>query len=48
VAAAAPAVAPASVVSAAPSLYAGMGVLDDVDTGSMDLDAVLRRRRAAS
>ncbi|MFP3466009.1 hypothetical protein [Leifsonia sp. SIMBA_070] len=40
-------VAPVSSV-AVPSRYASMGVLDDVDTGSMDLDAVLRRRRAAS
>ncbi|MGH1549144.1 hypothetical protein ACRAWB_08225 [Leifsonia poae] len=45
--------APAEAVSvapapAAPSLYASMGVLDEADTGSMDLDAVLRRRRAAS
>ncbi|MGN7798186.1 hypothetical protein [Leifsonia sp. 22587] len=44
VAAAPVAVAPEPV----PSRYASMGVLDDVDTGSMDLDAVLRRRRAAS
>ncbi|ANF31271.1 hypothetical protein A0130_05965 [Leifsonia xyli] len=41
------AVAPVA-APAAPSLYASMGVLDEVDTGSMDLDAVLRRRRAAS
>lgn len=33
---------------AAPSRYASMGVLDDVDAAGMDLDAVLRRRRAAS
>ncbi|MFF9561833.1 hypothetical protein ACF1AJ_00655 [Leifsonia sp. NPDC014704] len=31
-----------------PSRYASMGILDEADTGSMDLDAVLRRRRAAS
>jgi hypothetical protein len=45
------AVAPASVAPAAApgaSRYASMGILDEVDTGSMDLDAVLRRRRAAS
>jgi hypothetical protein len=52
----APAVAPvaASVAASAPaattvpSRYASMGILDEADTGSMDLDAVLRRRRAAS
>ncbi|WP_374009957.1 hypothetical protein [Leifsonia sp. LS-T14] len=35
-------------VAPVPSRYASMGLLDDTDTGSMDLDAVLRRRRAAS
>jgi hypothetical protein len=35
-------------VAAVPSRYASMGLLDETDTGSMDLDAVLRRRRAAS
>jgi hypothetical protein len=40
-----PAAAPAATVS---SRYASMGLLEDVDAGSMDLDAVLRRRRAAS
>ena len=39
---------PVAPAPAAPSLYASMGVLDEADTGSMDLDAVLRRRRAAS
>jgi hypothetical protein len=33
---------------AVPSRYASMGILDEDHTGSMDLDAVLRRRRAAS
>ncbi|MGN6762167.1 MAG: hypothetical protein ACTHJI_12680 [Leifsonia sp.] len=37
-----------SAAASTPSRYASMGVLDDVDTGSLDLDAVLRRRRAAS
>ncbi|WP_089909196.1 hypothetical protein [Leifsonia sp. 21MFCrub1.1] len=48
--AAVPVSAPAANVPAAtvPSRYASMGILDEVDTGSMDLDAVLRRRRAAS
>ncbi|MEV8212482.1 hypothetical protein [Leifsonia sp. NPDC077715] len=45
---AAVATAPGPAAPAAPSLYASMGVLDEVDSGSMDLDAVLRRRRAAS
>ncbi|MDN4595511.1 hypothetical protein [Leifsonia virtsii] len=34
--------------TAAPSRYASMGVLDEVGASGMDLDAVLRRRRAAS
>ncbi|MGO4534362.1 hypothetical protein [Leifsonia sp. 2MCAF36] len=34
--------------AAVPSRYASMGLLDGSDTGSLDLDAVLRRRRAAS
>ncbi|WP_285116005.1 hypothetical protein [Leifsonia sp. fls2-241-R2A-40a] len=33
---------------AVPSQYANMGILDETATGSLDLDAVLRRRRAAS
>jgi len=49
VAAAAPVASVASVAeTAAPSRYASMGVLDGVDAAGMDLDAVLRRRRAAS
>ncbi|WP_431245282.1 hypothetical protein [Leifsonia xyli] len=50
-AAAAPATAEGAAVSepmAVPSRYASMGVLDEAETGSLDLDAVLRRRRAAS
>src|SRR4051794_2888047 len=31
-----------------PSRYASMGLVDEADTGSLDLDAVLRRRRTAS
>ncbi len=49
--AAAPAVAAAPVAIAPvqePSRYASMGLLDDLDTNAIDLDAVLRRRRAAS
>jgi len=44
------AAAPAAPVAeqAAPSRYASMGVLDEVGASGMDLDAVLRRRRAAS
>ncbi|MGO4593190.1 hypothetical protein AB4Z18_05140 [Leifsonia sp. 2TAF2] len=45
------AAAPVAAVAAAapvPSRYASMGILDDAETGSLDLDAVLRRRRAAS
>lgn len=34
--------------AAVPSRYASMGVLDDVEAAGLDLDAVLRRRRAAS
>ncbi len=32
----------------APSRYAAMGIVGSVDDGAIDLDAVLRRRRAAS
>jgi hypothetical protein len=35
-------------VMAPPSRFARMGVLDDVESDGLDLDAVLRRRRAAS
>jgi hypothetical protein len=35
-------------VAAAPNRYAAMGVVDGLDDGAIDLDAVLRRRRAAS
>lgn len=41
-------VASAPAAATVPSRYASMGILDEADTGSMDLDAVLRRRRAAS
>lgn len=44
VAAAPVAIAPAQ----EPSRYASMGLLDDLDSNAIDLDAVLRRRRAAS
>jgi hypothetical protein len=33
---------------APPSRFARMGVLGDVESDGLDLDAVLRRRRAAS
>jgi hypothetical protein len=39
--------APVPVV-APPSRFARMGVLGDVESDGLDLDAVLRRRRAAS
>ncbi len=53
VAAPAPAVAPTparpvAVEDAVPSVYAAMGIVGSVDDGALDLDAVLRRRRAAS
>jgi hypothetical protein len=38
---------PARTVDAPPSRFARMGVLDDVESDALDLDAVLRRRRAA-
>jgi hypothetical protein len=47
-AAATPAVAPAAPAVEAPSRYASMGIVDGMDDRGMDLDAVLRRRRAAS
>jgi hypothetical protein len=34
-------------VDAQPSRFARMGVLDEVESDALDLDAVLRRRRAA-
>ncbi len=44
-----PAVArPVAVEEAAPNLYSAMGIVGSVDDGALDLDAVLRRRRAAS
>lgn len=49
---AAPAVAsvsrPVAVEEAVPSVYSAMGIVGSVDDGALDLDAVLRRRRAAS
>lgn len=48
-AAAAPTLARAAAVEeAVPSLYSAMGIVGSVDDGALDLDAVLRRRRAAS
>lgn len=38
----------ATAVEAVPNRYAAMGVVDGLDDGTIDLDAVLRRRRAAS
>ncbi|MEY9851374.1 hypothetical protein ABH923_001052 [Leifsonia sp. EB41] len=46
--AAAPRAVPAAVVEAVPSMYSSMGIVGSVDDGALDLDAVLRRRRAAS
>lgn len=49
--ASASATAPVAVAVAptqAPSRYAAMGLVDDLADGAIDLDAVLRRRRAAS
>ncbi|MGH1526023.1 hypothetical protein ACRAWC_18970 [Leifsonia sp. L25] len=40
--------ASAPVVEAVPSVYSSMGIVGAVDDGALDLDAVLRRRRAAS
>ncbi|WP_158865172.1 hypothetical protein [Leifsonia sp. AG29] len=40
--------APIAAPAPAPSRFASMGILDELETGPMDLDAVLRRRRAAS
>ncbi|MFE4949844.1 hypothetical protein ACFQ9V_07015 [Leifsonia sp. NPDC056665] len=40
--------APVAVVEALPSVYSSMGIIGSVDDGALDLDAVLRRRRAAS
>ncbi|MFB9749369.1 hypothetical protein ACFFN3_18955, partial [Leifsonia shinshuensis] len=40
--------APAPIVEAVPSVYSSMGIVGSVDDGALDLDAVLRRRRAAS
>jgi hypothetical protein len=39
--------APAASVHAADPRFAAMGLVDDVDASSIDLDAALRRRRAA-
>jgi hypothetical protein len=39
--------APVRSVDAQPSRFARMGVLDEVESDALDLDAVLRRRRAA-
>lgn len=39
---------PAVVEEAVPSVYAAMGIVGSVADGALDLDAVLRRRRAAS
>lgn len=39
---------PVAVQEAVPSVYAAMGIVGSVDDGALDLDAVLRRRRAAS
>ncbi|WP_426624887.1 hypothetical protein ACPPVW_02015 [Leifsonia sp. McL0607] len=45
----APAVAhPVAVEETVPNLYSAMGIVGSVDDGALDLDAVLRRRRAAS
>jgi hypothetical protein len=45
----APAVSrPVAVEEAVPSVYSTMGIVGAVDDGALDLDAVLRRRRAAS
>ncbi|WP_431277804.1 hypothetical protein [Leifsonia poae] len=38
----------ATAPAAVPSRYAAMGVVDGLDAGAIDLDAALRRRRAAS
>lgn len=44
-----PAETPAApALASTPSRYASMGIVDATDTGALDLDAVLRRRRAAS
>jgi hypothetical protein len=51
VAASTPVAAPAPVAASAvevPSRYASMGIVDGMDDRALDLDAVLRRRRAAS
>ena len=49
VAAPAPLAAPAPASApAVPSRYASMGIVETLDDGALDLDAVLRRRRAAS
>lgn len=39
---------PVAVEEAVPSVYSAMGIVGSVDDGALDLDAVLRRRRAAS
>ena len=39
---------PVATAPAAPSRYAAMGVIDGLGGGAIDLDAALRRRRAAS
>jgi hypothetical protein len=44
----APSARPAAVVEAVPNAYSAMGIVGSVDDGALDLDAVLRRRRAAS
>lgn len=42
------AVRSSAVEEATPSVYSAMGIVGTVDDGALDLDAVLRRRRAAS